>query len=98
MHCQHPKMSKHGGCDPGSSCSIKQCHENVTLLWNKCGEAVCKEYEEIMIIVMMEGMIHRTNEGYFKTGRDLSEGPLRVQMAQEMKKGRQEERRGRKRR
>jgi hypothetical protein len=36
---------------------------------------------------MMEGLIHQTNESHFKTGRRLTEGPLMVQLGQDMRKG-----------
>ena len=92
MHCQHPKMYKLCGCDSGRDCRIRGCHENAISFCNKCGEAACEEHEDMMSSGMMEGMIHQTNEGYFKTSRGLTEGPLMVQLAQEeMKRRRQEE-------
>jgi hypothetical protein len=91
-------MSVLGRCDPGRNCSIRECHENATSFCDKCGEAACDLHEKMMSSGMMEGMIHRTNEGYFKTGRGLTEGPMMVQLAQEEMKKEKEERRRRKRR
>jgi hypothetical protein len=45
---------------------------------NKRDEATCDQYEEMMSSGMIEGIIQRTNEGYFKTGKGLTEGPSMV--------------------
>ena len=86
----------------GRNCSINQddqpapCYAKATLFCNKCDEAACDQHEEMMNSGMMEGMIQRTNEGHFKTGRGLTEGPLMVLHArEEMKRRRQEEMRRR---
>jgi hypothetical protein len=96
MYCQHPKMSDKSDSGVGRNCSFEECYAKATSFYNKCGEAACDQHEEMMNSGMMEGMIQRTNEGYFKTVRGLTEGPLMVLHArEEMKRRRQEEMRGR---